>query len=159
MSSRTPDGFYVASICAAAFGGCMAVVAGPMENLGHPWETVLTRALAGLLACLSGVAAEALWNARPWAYRASLALALAYAAAVTLLTLAVEGAGGLMVAFWILFVSAWVVVPIVMYVRNRSATLFGTPRPPGPRRPSPAPPSPVVRPVARPVPPGGRQQP
>jgi hypothetical protein len=150
MSSRTPAGFYFVSMCAAAFGGCMALVAALMENLGSPRETLLVRALAGLLACLSGVAAEALWNARPWAYRASLALALVYAAAVTLLTLAVEGVGGLMVAFWILFFSAWVVVPIMMYVRNRSSTLFGTPRPP-----SPVPP----RRVTRPVPPGGRQQP
>lgn len=147
MSSRTPAGFYFASMCAAAFGTCMGLVAGLMENLGHPWETVLIRALAGLLACLSGVAAEALWNARPWAYRASLALALAYAAAVTLLALAAEGAGGLMVAFWILFFSAWVVVPIMMYVRNRSVKLFGPQR----RQTRPAP----MRPVA----PGRRPQP
>lgn len=155
MSSRTPAGFYFVSVCAAAFGGCMTLLAVLMENEGHPWETLLIRAVAGLLACLAGVAAEALWNARPWAYRASLALALAYAAAVTLLTLAVDGLKGLVAAFCILLFSTCVVLPIVMYVRDRSSTLFGTPRPPSPVRRRPAPP----RLVARPVPPGGRQQP
>ena len=152
MSSRTPAGFYFASVCAAAFGGCMALLAGLVENLGSPPVMILIRAVAGLLACLSAVAAvaaEALWNARPWAYRASLALALAYAAAITLLSLAYEGVGGLMVAFWILFFSAWVVVPIVMYVRNRSTKRFGPQR----QQTRPAP----MRPVPRPVAPGGRR--
>lgn len=143
MRSRTPAGFYLLSICAAAFGVCAALVAGLTENEGRPGETILVRALAALLACLSAVAAEALWRARPWAYRASLALAVAYAAAVTLLCLGTDGLDGLMTAFWILLFSAWVVVPIVVYVRGHSTRLFGTPRPP----------SPVPRPVA----PGGRR--
>ena len=155
MSSRTPAGFYFVSVCAAAFGAIMAMVAGLMENLGNPEETILIRAVAGLLACLSGVAAEALWRARPWAYRASLVLALAYAAAVTQLSLGLEGVDGLMAAFWILLFSAWVVVPTLAYVNDRSNRLFGPRRPRSPVPPSPAPP----RPVARPVPPGVRQQP
>lgn len=147
MSSRTPAGFYFASMCAAAFGGCMALLAGLVENLGSPPVMILIRAVAGLLACLSAVAAEALWRARPWAYRASLALALAYAAAVTLLTLGVYGLNGLPATVGILLFSACVLLPIVMYVRDRTAWLFGPPR----RQPRPAP--------ARPLAPGRRPQP
>ena len=59
MSSRTPAGFYFASVCAAAFGACTALAAGLTDDVGDSWETILIRAPAGLLACLSGVAAEA----------------------------------------------------------------------------------------------------
>jgi uncharacterized membrane protein (DUF2068 family) len=142
MSSRTPAGFYFVSVCAAAFGTGMALVAGMVDNLGNPWATILIRAVAGVLACLSGVAAEALWNARPWAYRASLA----YVAAVTLLTLGVYGLEGLLATIGILLFSACVILPIVMYVRDRTDRLFGPPRP----QPRPAP---LPRPVAL----GGRR--
>ena len=59
------------------------------------------------------------------------------------------GMEGLWVAFWGLFFSAWVVLPILLYVRDRSSTLFGTPL-----RPRPAPPRPTAHPV-----PAGRRQP
>ncbi|HEU4559016.1 MAG TPA: hypothetical protein VFS20_14245 [Longimicrobium sp.] len=138
MRSHTPGGFYFAALCAAAFGAVMVAVMLPAD------ESLVVRAPAALLAALSGVAAEALWRARPWAYRATLTLALAYAAVVTLICVAGDGLDGLEAAFWILFFSAWVVLPIVLYVRDRSSTMFGTPR-----RPRPAPP----------LPPGVRQQP
>jgi hypothetical protein len=149
MSSRTPAGFYFASVCAAGFGAMMALgfLAADQPG-GSVLETFAARAATALLAALAAVAAEALWNARPWAYRATLALALAYTASVTLLCMGIGGLPGLWAAFGILFFSAWVVLPIVLYVRDRSSTLFGTPR-----RPRPAP----HRPVARPVPAGRRQ--
>ncbi|HEU4559019.1 MAG TPA: hypothetical protein VFS20_14260 [Longimicrobium sp.] len=151
MSSRTPAGFYFASVCAAGFGAVMVLgfLAVSEPGLEDP-ATLIVRGAAAVLAALAGVAAEALWNARRWAYRSTLALALTWTASVVLLGMASMGLAGFWVAFWILFFSAWVVLPIVLYVRDRSSTMFGTP----PRR-RPAPP----RPPAPPLPPGVRQQP
>lgn len=133
MRSHTPGGFYFVAICAAAVGAFMA----PMLWVPDEWLPV--RAAAALLAALSGVAAEALWRARPWAYRATLTLALAYAAVVIMESLTAYGRNSLSEAFWILFLSAWVVLPIVLYVRERSAALFGTPPQPRPAPPRPHP--------------------
>jgi hypothetical protein len=149
MRSHAPLGFHAAALCAAMFGTIMAVVVLQVDTgSGDQWGRMWMRACAALLAALSGVVTEALWRPRPWAYRATLALALAYTAVVTLLFLGLEGVDGLIAAFWILFFSAWVVVPIVMYVRRRSATLFGPRLRPQPRGP-----------LARPVAPGGRPPP
>lgn len=145
MRSHAPPGFHAAALCAASFGTIMAMVVLELDG-GDPWGRMWMRACAALLAALSGVVTEALWRPRPWAYRATLALALAYTAVVILLSLGLEGLDGLTTAFWNLFFSAWVVVPIVIYVRNRSATLFG---------PRPQPRGPLARPVA----PGGRPPP
>jgi hypothetical protein len=125
MSSRTPAGFYFVSVCAAAFGVCMTLVAGMMEDLGGPLAMILIRAVAGLLACLSGVAA----------------------AALTLLSLWACGLDGLMATVGILLFTGCVLLPIVMYVRDRTAWLFGPQR----QQPRPAP--------ARPAAPGRRPQP
>jgi hypothetical protein len=147
MRSHAPAGFHAAALCAALFGTIMAVVVLEVDTgSGDQWGRMWMRACAALLAALSGVVTEALWRPRPWAYRATLALALAYTGVVALLCLGLEGLDGLMTAFWILFFSAWVVAPIVIYVRNRSATLFG---------PRPQPRGPLARPVA----PGGRPPP
>ncbi len=100
------------------------------------WELPV-RAVAALLAALSGVAAEALWRARPWAYRATLTLALAYATVVTIGSLTDYG-DGVSEAFRTLFFSSWLVLPIVLYVRERSSALFGTPPQPRPAPPRPA---------------------
>jgi len=142
VSRRTPLGFYVASIVAATFCTCMvtAVLALDYEGGGGmdgELVTIAARAAAALLAVLSAVAAEALWRARPWAWRASRTLALAYAAAV-LVPCLMAGMTGLLIGFGILACSAIVVVPLLMYIRDRSAQLFGTPRihhpPPPPLR-------------------------
>jgi hypothetical protein len=143
MRSHAPIGFHLLAICAMVFGTIMALLVLDPRNGGDPGERMWMRACAALLAVLSGVVMEALSQPRPWAYRATLALA--YAVVVTLLCLRSEGLG-LEVAFWILLFSSWVVVPSVMYVRGQSTRLFGTPQPPNPVPPSP-------------VPPGGRQQP
>lgn len=145
VSPRTPTGFYVASVCAASFGALMAVMVLLMDQGdGLVWRAIPGRAAAALLAALSGVAAEALWRARPWAWRASLALAVAYAALVTLFSV-VGNEGGLVAALWILISSGVVVVPLLMYIRSRSAALFGTP--------------PVRYPVHRPLPYGPQPPP
>lgn len=151
MSSRTPVGFYVAAIFAATFGALMALAVLALDGESwHPWETVLLRGPAAVLAALSAVAAEALWRARPWAWRASLALALAYGALVTLICVVMRELQGVFAAIWILLVSAPVVVPLLLYIRNRSADLFGTPFV---RRPAVYATPPVSPPLHRPPPP------
>jgi hypothetical protein len=153
---RTPLGFYVASVFAAVFCTCMVAAVLALDygrGVTNPlWETILARAAAALLAVLSAVAAEALWRARPWAWRASRTLAVAYVTVVIVPCL-MYGLYGLMVAFPVLLFSAVVLVPLLMYIRDRSAQLFGTPRI---RRPTPIPSAPPVR---VPVPAGRRAAP
>ncbi|HET7461950.1 MAG TPA: hypothetical protein VFJ82_11910 [Longimicrobium sp.] len=155
MNPRTPLGFYVCSIAAAGFGVLMLAAALLLEPGGDAFRAtgLVARAGAALLAALAAVAAEALWCARRWAYPASLALALVYAGVLTALCVAVDGWPGLGIAFWALTCSAFVVAPIVAYVRGRSIALFGVPRAPVPA-PRPAPPPAPVRigPNGRPVP-------
>jgi len=156
MNHHTPLGFYVASIAAAGFGVLMlALVAGP-EGVPPDGAVIVARAAAALLVAVAAVTAEALWMARRWAYRASLSLALGYAALVTFACVQADGATGLGLAFWLLLFSAMVVVPILLYVRSRSIALFGIPRPPVPApryRPPPAAPAPPrIGPGGRPVP-------
>jgi len=128
---RTPAGFYLAAFCAVAFGLLMARAALRLGSLTGD-DTALVRAAALLLAALSAVVAEALLAARPWAYRASLALAAAFAGVVVLDGLG-DGAPGFSWAVARLIVSAIVVGPILVYVRERSADLFGTGGQPRPR--------------------------
>lgn len=143
MNGRVPGGFRVAALFAAGLGVMMlaAVLSLDVGDSYQPGMVILNRALAGGLAALAGVAAEALWCARRWAYPATLALALACAAAVVVALVAVAGvAGGLLGSFFILILSAMIVLPIVLYVRDRSAALFGHPRPRVPRPAVPPPP-------------------
>jgi len=164
VSSRTPTGFYLAALCVAAFGALMAgILALGLDGEGT-WHTLLGRASAALLGALSALAAEALWRARPWAWRASRTLAGSYVAVVAVLCIAIGEAAAVFVALGILIPSAMVVAPLLMYIRNRSADLFGTPfipRPPvyrGAPHPSasalhrPPPPPPPLPPGRRPPP-------
>ncbi len=141
MNPRTPLGFYVAALCAAGFGVLMGgtVVALDGAAAGGAVGMVLGRAAAALLAALSAVAAEALWNARPWAWRASLVLALAYAAAVTLFCAVGGGVAGGVAAFMILVPSGGVLIPLLMYIRDRCAAMFGPALIPRSITPVPAP--------------------
>jgi len=165
VSPRTPTGFYVASVCAAAFGVLMAMAGLVMDDGGGPgWGAIPGRAAAGLLAALSAVAAEALWRARPWAWRASRALAVTYAALVVTVCAAIGETAAVFVALWILIPSAMVVAPLLMYIRNRSADLFGTPFIPRPpvHPPAPYPPASALHrppPPPPPLPPGRRPPP
>jgi peptidoglycan/LPS O-acetylase OafA/YrhL len=98
----------------------------------------LGRGVAALLAGLSAVATEALWRARPWVWRASLTLALAYAAAV-LVAFSADSMSSIMDGVAVLLVSATVVVPLLAHVRRRAKAMW---------------PKPPPRPAARP---GGRR--
>jgi len=128
MNHRTPLGFYLAGLCSAVFAAVMAWMLASSGTFGGA-GSLQGRAAAALLAVLAAVATEALWCARPWAYRASAALAVAYGAAVLALAFAQNGIAGVMAACWLLVASAVVVVPIVAYVREACEQRFGKRRP------------------------------
>ena len=140
MSARTPRGFHVAAAFAAAFAALMALALAWMPTEGAPgWATVAARASCALLAALAGVAAEALWRPRPWAYRASAALALAHTVAALAWCITLMGLDGIGAAGGYLFFSGFVVVPILVTVHEDAAVLFGAAgvRAPAGRRPAP----------------------
>jgi hypothetical protein len=156
VSSRTPFGFYVASIFAATFGALMAfaTVALDVDDGNMLLEVLLARAAAALLAALSAVAAEALWRARPWAWRASRTLAATYAGVVTIYFVVMYQLYGLFQALAVLIFSSVVVWPLLAYIRNRSTLLFGTPpvHPSVARAPLHTPPPPPLPAGRRPPP-------
>jgi hypothetical protein len=128
MNRHTPLGFYLSGIVSAMFGGVMLFLVAVLElSDGHPEVMLVIRALAAGLAVLAAVATEALWFRRRWAYPATLALAVAFGATTA-------GALPILIgtdlpAFIVLALCAGAVAPIVLYVRARSQTLFGTPAP------------------------------
>jgi len=147
MKPRAPFGFYFAGLFAGLFGTAMLAVVIVADAGGADlWGTLFLRTGAAALAALSGVAVEALLFARRWAYPATLALALGYAAGVMAFSVYASGSIlGLFAALIVLIVSALVVLPVVFFVRDASISLFGIPRP------RPAAPQPVMRPApARP---------
>lgn len=147
MKRQAPFGFFVAGACAAWFGFWMVVAVATMDPArdGGPWSSPLARGAAAVLAALSAVVVEALWRVRPWAWRASVALAVAYAAAVVAVFCTMHDGAG--VAIPVLLASLVVVGPILAYVRDRSRALW-------PRTPPRA-----GAPVPRPRPPAGTPSP
>jgi len=148
VSRQTPFGFFVAGACAAWFGFWMVVAVATMDPVrdGGPWSSPLARGAAAVLAALSAVVVEALWRVRPWAWRASVALAAAYTAAVVAVFATTHD--GMEVAIPVLLGSSVVVGPILAYVHNRSRVLWPRTPPragapvPAPRPPAGAPPPP-----------------
>ena len=154
MKGRTPFGFVVCGWVALCF--CVAVLLGivwaELDANWNQWGLTAGRGAAALLAGLSAVVAEALFRARPWVWRASLALALAYAA--TLLAAGSLGDGAdLGAALFFLMMSAVVVVPMLAYIRARAKVMWPK-QPQQPVAPVAVPhPSPPMHPAPHP---GGR---
>jgi hypothetical protein len=69
MSTQPPEGLRLLALVAAFFASVMMLVVAAAVSAG-------AGGTAGLLCVLAAVAAEALWHGRPWAFRASAALAL-----------------------------------------------------------------------------------
>jgi peptidoglycan/LPS O-acetylase OafA/YrhL len=124
---RTPGGFYLAGGLSALFLALMGFVLFILD--GEAGETALTRGMVAVLAALSAVVTEALWRARPWAARASWALAIAFVAAVVIRTTTM-GPRWLEPMGVVLVCCLCVVGPIVGYIHRTSRKLF-------PRRPAP----------------------
>jgi len=135
MKPRAPFGFFVAGCFSAWFGVTMLVALLILDpGPGGGDARVLARGATALLAALAGVVTEALWRAHPWAWRASLAMALVYVPAVV----AVFGTrlGGVETALGVLISSGVVLVPLLAYIRSCSRTLWpqrGPVRVPAPR--------------------------
>ena len=142
MRPRTPFGFWVAGAFSAWFGVAMLVTALSLQPHGDV-TTMLFRGGTALLTVLSAVVTEALWRVRPWVWRASLALALAYAV-IGFAVFATEPGSGTGDALGLLAASAVVVVPLLAYIRGRAQDFW-------PRQPSPRSSAPI--PVRRPPPP------
>jgi len=93
--------------------------------------TVFFRGAAGLLEVLSAVVTEALWRVRPWVWRASLTLALAYAV-IVFQALMAEPGGHVSDGMLALTISGVVVVPLLVYINHRAREIWP---PRHPRRP------------------------
>lgn len=124
-----PEGFGLIAGVAWTFAAVMAYalfVADASAGDG-PFAMVAPRAFAALLAALAFVAGEAIWNVRPWAWRASVALAATYAAVAALQVF--SSAHGVVDALGtfagIAVLSASVVAPMLLYVHDRHVALFG----------------------------------
>jgi hypothetical protein len=152
MKPRATFGFYLAGCFSAWFGVMMLIASASMNpSPGGARHSALARGATALLAALSGVVTEALWRARPWAWRASVALALVYVAAV----LAVFGGGqpgGVATALGLLAASCPVVAPLLIYIRGHSRTLWPPAKQPGPARVAVPPPSAARQGAPRPGP-------
>jgi hypothetical protein len=125
MKPDTPGGFYLCGLVSAVF--CVGTVAMQlsMDPLpGESGERLAVRGLAVLLVPLSAVVTEALWRARPWAFRASLALALVYAATLAAAAMATRHTPiQESVVMWTI-VSAVAVIPMLGYIHTQSAQLW-----------------------------------
>jgi drug/metabolite transporter (DMT)-like permease len=106
---------------AACFSGSVLIVASTFEQGAHAsgW-VVAVRGACALLFALGCVTAEALWRVRPWAYRASLALAASY-----LLVMLAFGVGGSLGDTLVLLgLSAFVVGLMLTCIRARSRQMW-----------------------------------
>ncbi|HYH78662.1 MAG TPA: hypothetical protein VEX86_02670 [Longimicrobium sp.] len=148
MKPKVPFGFFVAGCFSAWFTVMMVLGVLSLNPLSGGEWSFAWRGAAALLAALGAVVTEALWRARPWVWRASVVLAVAYAA-VVLVGFGAPGDDSLEAGIGILVASAVVVGPILAYIRYRAQTLWpplpapyarvqvSPPRPRGPVRGAP----------------------
>ena len=119
-------GLVLVGMVAALMGMLLcAIFLGLPGGIGH---VVAARAAVGSLAGFCFVAAEALIRARPWFFRASVALAAAYCAAV--LTLCIVAAGirpGVLAAGVVMIFSSVIIIPILAYLHGERQRLSGGP--------------------------------
>ena len=149
MKGRAPFGFWVAGAFSAWFSVAMVVIVCVADpDYDDAWLAV-GRGAAAQLAVLSAVVTEALWRARPWVWRASLALGLAYAVIVFVST-ATEPGSNVREAFALLMASAVVVLPLLAYIHGRAKVMWPK-QPPHSSAPIAVPrPSPPMRAAPRP---------
>jgi hypothetical protein len=126
MAKQRPVGLTLLALCAALFAALMALLLLDADGYAR-------RGALALLGALSLTAADALWHARPWAFRASAALATAFAATVLAAGATsgdLAGAGA-----WLLLIVVFL-LPTLGYVASVMATLHPPAAPPT-RVPSP----------------------
>jgi hypothetical protein len=133
-----PLGFILCGVMSMCFSALalLLLVAAETEG-GSGAAGVVTRGAAVLLLSLGLITTEALWKARPWAYPASLALAVSYFVSLSAVgaLVAVEAPDSLWWAGLVLGVSAVMVIPMLRYIRHhsrRAVAAGGRPRPRSP---------------------------
>lgn len=115
---------------------CAVFVALHPGDVGH---MVAARAAVGSLAVLSFVAAEALIRARPWFFRASVALVAAYCVNVLVVCVAAAGvAAGILAAVVVMVFSSVILGPLLAYLHGERRRLGAPPHVPA-HRPWPVP--------------------
>ncbi|HEX6750975.1 MAG TPA: hypothetical protein VF092_27045 [Longimicrobium sp.] len=112
---RRRTGFRLLAACAAVIGAALA------HELYHG-EELVARVFLAISAALALVAADALWRDRPWAYRATVALAWTLAGVpIAAGTLGFSLAGMRSVGLVAIGVgSTYILAPAVRYVRRRT---------------------------------------
>lgn len=120
MSTQPPEGLRLLGLGAALFACLMLFLAYDDTRVGGA---------AGLLATLGLVAAEALWNGRPWAYRASTLLATLYFVVIIIGPIFLPNAPR--IGIIVPVVSAGAIIPALRYIRRQVSLL---PLAPGPTR-------------------------
>jgi len=113
--------FVFSGLFAAFFAVVMVLMLATLPGPPGGAEVWLMRGTLAVLGALAVVATEALWRVRPWAWRASAALALAHTVAALGWGLATLGWSGLVSACIYLFLSSFVVVPILANLYQRTA--------------------------------------
>lgn len=113
--------FFFSGLFAAGFAALMVGLLATLPGARGSAEVWLGRATLAVLGALAVVAVEALWRVRPWAWRASSALALAHTLAALAWGAARGGWDGVGMAGAYLFFSSFVVVPILANLYQRTA--------------------------------------
>lgn len=122
--SRTPGGFYLLALCSGVFtlGMVSAMLALDPVVFDAEWR-LLARGVVMVLAALAAITTEALWNARPWAARASTAFAVSFAAGM-LLIVKDSPINEYPFVVGVLLFAALFIVPALLYIRARTRQLW-----------------------------------
>lgn len=110
---RAPDGMRLLAILPALFAGLMAML---LVDGG----SAAFNASTGLLGTLGLVAAESMWHARRWAFRAGAGLAAVYVSVVVIAGYSTDTAEETAA---LLFASLLLIAPALVYVARKTAAL------------------------------------
>jgi hypothetical protein len=131
-------GLVVVGMLAALMGILLCAVFVALQP-GEIPHIVGARAAVGSLAVFAFVAAEALIRARPWFFRASVALVAAYCTTVLVLCILAAGvAPGILATMLVMVLSSVIIIPILAYLHGEEERLCAGRAVPA-RRPWPVP--------------------
>jgi len=116
MSTQPPEGLRLLGLGSALIGCLMLYVTSAVDSSAMGGAA----ALMGLLALL---AAEALWYARPWAFRTSVTLALGCFIGITAVLMKIITPHNLPVAGSVLGLSVGGMLVALLYIRRQVASL------------------------------------
>lgn len=120
MSAQPPEGLRLMGLGAAVLACVMLYVTSAVD-------AAAVGGAAGLVGMLAAVAAEALWNGRRWAFRASILLAIAYFGVMLLSPVLIPGAAP--IAAPVLVLTGGMVIAALFYIRRQIAALYPAPGP------------------------------